>query len=181
MRRKILDLRQIQEAALRQATVAPTDENYSESLERGTAEEERLNIISFFLDGREYAFEVSSAVEVLKLKTLTEVPKTPSFVLGILSVRGEMVPVIDLKGRFGESAQGGKAGRILVASVDDLKAGFIVERLSGVKEVPVSSIDGDLDGFDEPCRGFLKGLIRGASVIRLLDAGRLMEFRPDEA
>lgn len=181
MRRKILDLRQIQEAALRQATVAPTDENYSESLARGTAEEERLNIISFFLDGLEYAFEVSSAVEVLRLKNLTEVPKTPAFVLGILSVRGEMVPVIDLKGRFGEGLQAKKTGRVLVASFDDLKAGFIVERLSGVKEVPVSSIDADTSGFDEPCRGFLKGLIKGDSLIRLLDAGKLMEFRADEA
>ncbi|MBI5642456.1 MAG: chemotaxis protein CheW [Deltaproteobacteria bacterium] len=177
MKKKILDLRQIEEAALRQATVAPTDENYAESLEHRSNEEEKLNIISFFLNGEEFALEVNDAVEVLRPRAFTEVPYTPDFVKGILSVRGEMIIVMDLKKRlFGGGCSDSMSCRILVASIEDLKAGFIVDKLSGVKEVTVSSIDKDVDAEDVPYRGFLKGTIRGAAAIRILDTGKLLDF-----
>ena len=161
----------------RQETAAPTEDNYAESLEHKSGEEEKLHIISFFLGDAQYALEVNDAVEVLRPREVTEVPRTPDFIRGILSVRGEMVPVIDLKLRLGVGRAGDKPGRILIASVEELKAGFTVDRLAGVKEVPVSSLEplsGDEQDDDAP---FLKGLIRiGDFTIRLLNARRLIEF-----
>jgi len=164
-------------ASARQETAAPTEDNYAESLEHRAGEEEKLHIISFFLGDAEYALEVTDAVEVLRPREVTEVPRTPEFIMGILSVRGEMVPVIDLKLRLSVGKAGQGSGRILVASVDEIKAGFAVDRLAGVKEVPASSLallSGDEEGTDAP---FLKGLIRvGDFYIRLLNARRLIEF-----
>jgi purine-binding chemotaxis protein CheW len=160
-------------AAPHQETVAPTEDNYAESLERHSVEGEMLHIVSFYLNGDEYAFEVTDAVEVLRPRQVTEVPRTPPFISGILSVRGEMVPVIDLKRRLGMDPGGDSAGRILIASVDDIKAGFNVDRLAGVKEVPLSSVEtpGDSDS------GFLKGVIRGgSSTILLLNTHRLVDM-----
>jgi len=161
--------------APRQETAAPTEENYSESLEHKSGEEEKLHIISFFLGEAEYALEVNDAVEVLRPREVTEVPRTPEFIRGILSVRGEMVPVLDLKLRLGVGVTGERPGRILIASVEDIKAGFTVDRLAGVKEVPASSL-GPFNG-DELDAPFIKGLITvGDNMIRLLSAGRLIEF-----
>jgi purine-binding chemotaxis protein CheW len=161
--------------AARQETVAPTEDNYAESLEQNSVEGEKLQIVSFYLNGEEYAFEVTDAVEVLRPRQVTEVPRTPEFIKGILSVRGEMVPVIDLKKRLGIPPDGtsAAAGRILIAAMEDLKAGFTVDRLAGVKEVPVQSVvaPGKSDS------GFVKGVIHGAdALILLLNISRLVDM-----
>lgn len=160
--------------AARQDTVAPTEDNYAESLEQYSIEGEKLQIVSFYLNGEEYAFEVTDAVEVLRPRALTEVPRTPEFIKGILSVRGDMVAVIDLKKRLGIVPDGFKgAGRILIAAVEDLKAGFTVDRLAGVKEVPVQSVVAP--AVSDPV--FLKGIIHGGETpILLLNLSRLVDM-----
>lgn len=163
----------------RQLTVAPTEENYLASLEYRGPDEESLNIITFFAGQRECAFEVSDAVEVLRPRQITEVPRTPAYIRGILPVRGEMVTVIDLKTRFGMAPTDVRSSsRILIVTVDDLKAGFLVDRLGGVKAVKAASVG--QPGPDLGVSGrFLKGAVAssGTSVL-LLNAAALIE--PDE-
>lgn len=168
------DLKKNREALLRQRTIAPTEDNYSASLEHKAADEEKLNILSFYLGGQEYAFEVADAVEVLRPRQVTEVPRTPAFIVGILSVRGEMVPIIDLKMRLGGPAVESKpSNRIIIVSVDDLKAGFLVDRLSGVKEVRAKALDSLMTAPGLP-ENFLKGVIEvNEKKIFLLDSAGL--------
>lgn len=162
----------------RQVTVAPTEENYLASLEYRGPDEESVNIISFVTGSRECAFEVSDAVEVLRARQITEVPRTPGYILGILSVRGEMVTVIDLRARLGMDTASSPSSRILVVTVDDVKAGFLVDRLGGVKAVRSASIEAPGADLGVPL-GFLKGVAQssGNSVL-LLDPKALIE--PDE-
>lgn len=162
-------IKEIEELAI--ATAAPKEEERKR--EDTALDEEKLQIISFFLGEDEYAFEVSDAVEVLRQRPLTDVPRTPEFIKGILSVRGEMVPVFDLKNRLRiGSTVFTQTGRILIASIEDLKAGFLVDRLSGVREVPAKAF--------EPCpdeAGFVKGFIyHNNRVIRLLSPARLIDI-----
>lgn len=161
----------LSDASSRQSTVAPTVENYSKGLERQVPEEKKLQIVSFFLGEREYAFELIDAVEVLRARTLTEVPRTPDFIKGILSVRGEMVPVMDTKMRLSEGCfESVKFRRVLVTSVAGLKVGFLVDRMGGVREVAVASIEPVEDGF-------VKGFIQApGGLILLLDVVRLIDF-----
>lgn len=164
-----------------QDTIAPTEDNYAQSLNRRSLDEEKLNIVAFFLDNVEYAFEVSDAVEVLRPRKFTEVPRTPEFIKGILSVRGEMVPVMDLKKRLGMGQFENEAsGRILIASVEDLKAGFMVDKMTGVKDVPANCLETLESGQCGIPAGFLKGVIRvidkGKKDIFLLNTAKLMDF-----
>lgn len=162
----------------RQVTVAPTEENYLASLEYRGGDEESLSIISFFTGPRECAFEVSDAVEVLRARQITEVPRTPAYILGILSVRGEMVTVIDLRTRFGMERASSSSSRILVVTVEDVKAGFLVDRLGCVKAVRAASVGAPADGLGVPAR-FMKGVVRSSGLsVLLLDAKALIE--PDE-
>lgn len=128
-----------------QNSLAPTEKDYEESLER-EKDEETIQIISFYLGRVEFAFELTSAVEILKERKVTEVPRTPEHIKGILSVRGEMIPVFDLKKRLGidEPSQG--QGRIFITVFDDLKIGFLVDRMGSVKDIPVSGFAPEGDG-----------------------------------
>jgi purine-binding chemotaxis protein CheW len=156
-----------------QASVAPTAENYLQSLEHVTGEVETLRIISFFLNEDEYAFEVGEAVEVIKPRPITEVPGIPAHILGLLSVRGEMVSIMDLKSRFGlESRSCSKfLTRILVAGSEDERTGFLVDRMGGVKELNTDSVEED-----EGLGGLIKGVVttKQGNSIRLLDLEKLL-------
>lgn len=165
--------------AERQLTVAPTEENYLASLDYRSPDEENLNIISFFAGVRECAFEVSDAVEVLRTRQITEVPRTPAYIKGILPVRGEMVTVIDLRIRFGmEPLEVRPSSRILVVTVDDLKAGFLVDRLVGVKAVKSAAVVSPGSDLGVHSR-FLKGVVSSSGMsVLLLNASSLIE--PDE-
>ncbi|HBG45490.1 MAG TPA: hypothetical protein DDW94_00710 [Deltaproteobacteria bacterium] len=166
----------IAEEAPRQATIAPTEENYTSSLEHKKGFEGTINVISFFLGLQEYAFDVAEAVEVLRPRQVTEVPRTPAYIKGILSVRGEMVPVLDLKTRLGiGTVECRPSSRILIVAVDDLKAGLLVDRLAGVKEFPASYLE---PPGDSEHAFFLKGIINaGERTIKILDALALVEVQ----
>lgn len=157
-----------------QGTVAPTEKAYLKSLERVPSDDETVQVVSFFLNGDEYAFEVYDAVEVLRPREVTEVPQVPAFIRGVLSVRGEMIPVIDLKGRLGMDSTGNHfmMKRILVAGADDLRAGFMVDRMGGVKDVKSRSV--------KPApraSKFLRGAIHSKDgTLNILDINKLLDI-----
>ncbi|MBE9529072.1 MAG: chemotaxis protein CheW [Proteobacteria bacterium] len=156
-----------------QASVAPTAENYLQSLEQATDTAETLRIVSFFLNGDEFAFEVGMAVEVIKPRPITEVPRVPGHILGLLSVRGEMVSIMDLKTRLnlGSESSSGLLARILVAGSEEERTGFLVDRMGGVKELRADSIE-QTNGLGELFKGVVT--VSPESRITLLDMEKLL-------
>lgn len=159
---------------------APAGENHRGDMEapHGEAQESMVQVVSFFLSGQEYAFDVADAVEVLKPKEITKVPRTPGFIKGILSVRGEMVAVFDLRERLGiltdDAAAHKRSARILIAGAEETKTGFVVDRMGGVRDYPALSFEKNT----QPDGGFLKGVIRlGGRVINILDIASLTDIK----
>ncbi len=156
------------------ATIAPGGENSLKSLEYMTMNAGMLRVVSFFLNGDEYAFEVSGAVEVIKPREVTEVPQVPEFIKGILSVRGEMIPVMNLKARLGmnSSENDYMMKRILIAGVEERKAGFMVDGIGAIKEFSPTQLK-------RPKKkdGFLMGTVSSkGETIHILDIARLLEI-----
>jgi len=100
------------------------------SSEEPAAETEML---AFLLSGEEYVVAVDQVNEVLKMWSLTPVPNAPEHVLGVSSLRGTMLTIIDLGQRLGLGrAAMNEKSRVVVVTVDDEKVGFIVDRVTGV-------------------------------------------------
>ncbi|MBI5562175.1 MAG: chemotaxis protein CheW [Deltaproteobacteria bacterium] len=136
-----------------------------------------MRVLAFFLDGEEYALDVADIVEVLRPRPVTEVPAQPGFIMGILCVNGEMIPVFDLRARLGLKGDARPYGRIIVAAADEQKAGLAVDGLLGVKEpplrlfVPISQSEAGLN------RGFFKGTFMDEGWnIRLLSASGIIRL-----
>ena len=91
--------------------------------------------IVFRLGDQEYGLPIASVDEIARPpERLTRMPKAPAFVDGVMNLRGVVVPVVDLRKRFGiasERATGG--GRILVLSLGGGKTGFVVDAVSEVR------------------------------------------------
>jgi len=131
---------------------------------------EELEILAFRLGGEEYAVMVSDVREVLKVRELTAVPNAAGHILGVASLRGTMLPVIDLCKRLGlaPGARDDKA-RIVVVSPDEEDVGLIVDRVTGVLRIPPDSVKPAPENIE---RGgeYLRGIVRkGEKLYILLD------------
>jgi purine-binding chemotaxis protein CheW len=98
--------------------------------------------IVFQLGEESYGLPIGSVEEIVRSPdVLTRVPSAPPFVSGLMNLRGKALPVIDQRKRF--SAQGTSdrgRGRIVVVTVGDLKAGFLVDAVSEVLTVPTNEV-----------------------------------------
>ena len=102
---------------------------------------EEIKVIVFSLGNEEYGVEVEKVKTIERVQHLTRVPKTPSFVKGVMNLRGVVVPVIDLRGRFSlEETSYSESTRIIVVAVGDLEVGMLVDSANDVIDVNTDTI-----------------------------------------
>ena len=96
-------------------------------------DEDRLELLCFNLSDEEYAVDINDVKEIVKMVDITDVPKTPDFMLGIISLRGVIIPLLDLRMRLGlEACSYNSKTRIIIASADDRKMGMVVDAVTEV-------------------------------------------------
>ncbi|PZD93344.1 chemotaxis protein CheW [Paenibacillus sambharensis] len=129
---------------------------------------EELKVIIFGLASEYYGVEVDKVRTIERMMPITRVPKTPAFIKGVINLRGVVIPVIDLRGRFDmEQAEATENSRIIIVAVNDLEVGFIVDSANDV-------IDIDSDAIDTPPEvigGIRARYLRGVAK---LNDGRLL-------
>ena len=105
-----------------------------------TQAEEQL--VVFTLANETYGIAISTVNEIIRMQAITEVPRTPDFVEGVINLRGRIVPVIDLRKRFSlEAGEETQASRIMVVEIQGLTVGMIVDSVSEVLRLPSDSIE----------------------------------------
>lgn len=110
-----------------------------------------LEIFSFHLSGEEYAVPVEAVREIIRPQRSTRIPRAPSFLLGVTALRGQILPIFDLRCRLGLSAlPPDRSTRILVLTVRGAPAGVWVDRVGGVMRLPVGAVN--------PPPGILQGV-----------------------
>lgn len=103
---------------------------------------EELKVIVFSLAHEQYGVEVEKVRTIERMQPLTRVPKTPAFVKGVINLRGVVVPVIDLRGRFGlPEAEYTDNSRIIIVAVQDMEVGMIVDSANDVVDVDSDAIE----------------------------------------
>ncbi len=138
---------------------------------------ERKDVLEFFLAHERYGIESSYVREVWPLKELAEVPCTPSFVLGVINVRGQIISVLDLKVFLDLPQRGlGDLNKVIILESDDMEFGVLADSLMGIRSVSLEGLQRSIPTLSGS-RGefFFKGITRDGLI--LLDAGRLLEDR----
>ena len=96
-------------------------------------EEEFSQYLAFQLGPEEYALDITRISEIIKPRDYTDIPRVPEFILGLISLRGVVVPVFDLRRRFNlGSCQLGPASRIVVCREGEVTAGLLVDSINQV-------------------------------------------------
>lgn len=108
----------------------------------GAPVSDALELLAFWLDTEEYAVAIGDIQEIIKVPEITEVPRLPAFVLGIISLRGTIVPVLDLAQIFRlGTAETHRASRILVLRRKEQPVGLLVERVTSVVRIDGEQIE----------------------------------------
>ena len=111
----------------------------TEKQENKVSEEQ---LVVFSLADETYGIDISVVNEIIRMQSITQVPRTPEFVEGVINLRGRIVPVIDLRKRFGlEVSEETQASRIMVVELEGIIMGMIVDAVSEVLRLPKDSIE----------------------------------------
>lgn len=107
---------------------------------------EAYQYLTFTLGGEMYAVGILNVKEIIEYGSLTEIPMMPSFIRGVINLRGSVVPVIDLTARFGgQQTVIGKRTCIVIVEIQEEDTrhdiGIIVDAVSEVLEIPTSEIE----------------------------------------
>ena len=120
---------------------------------------ELRQFISFSVGAEEYALELMSVKEVIRVREITWLPKAPSFVKGIINLRGDVIPVIDLRDRFGLAAmEATSQTRVIVVEVEGRLMGMVVDSASQVVRIPRDQIDLPPQVLGRNSRDFISGV-----------------------
>ncbi len=136
-----------------------------EQKEEVLKDEDIVQIVSFsLLNDVQYGIDILTIHEILKMPALTRLPNTPSFIKGVLNLRGNVLPVVNVRMRFGlPESRITDSTRIIVVEVGTKLIGLLVEEVFQVIRIPKNKIDTPNE------------LIEGVSVEFIQGVGRLKD------
>jgi purine-binding chemotaxis protein CheW len=103
-----------------------------------------IQVIIFKLGNEEYAIPITNVQEIIMFQETTRIPKSPPYVVGVINLRGQIIPVIDGKKKFSISDKNDKDTnneRVMVIEADGQTVGMIVDEVSEVIHLSISDIE----------------------------------------
>ncbi len=141
-----------------------------EEADAGPAAPEEVEVLAFRLGKEAYGVPVERVREVLRMRDITPVPHTPEFVLGVTSLRGKVLPVVDIGKRLGVSpGTRDDRSRIVVVSMENEETGMLVDRMTGVVRIPAEAFRPAPETIESgEGAEFLSGIARKDEVLYIL-------------
>ncbi len=133
--------------------------------------------LTFGVAAEEYGIGIGYVTEIIGMQRVMEVPDVPPFIKGVINLRGKVIPVMDIRNRFGiAEIDYTERTVIVVLDVDNIPLGLIVDSVREVLEIPPDRIDlPPRFGHQREGNGIIRGLGKqGDHVAILLDVGHLM-------
>lgn len=101
-----------------------------------------LQLVTFKVGSEEFGIEIFSVKEIIRMLGITKVPQAPEFVEGVVNLRGKVIPIIDIRKRFGmDSLNHDKNTRIVVVEMENVLVGFVVDAVSEVLRIPADTVE----------------------------------------
>jgi purine-binding chemotaxis protein CheW len=135
--------------------------------------------LSFFLAGEEYGFEILKVQEIIGMMGITRVPRTPDFIRGVINLRGKVIPIIDLRLKFGmEPKEQTDETCIIVVKTEGIAMGIVVDKVSEVLNIVTKDIE-DAPSFGvEVNTEYILGIGKSEGRVKLLlDIDKVLSTR----
>ena len=142
--------------------------------------EKDIQVVGFRIGRETYGVRIAVVREIVRVPEITAIPSAPGIIEGVINLRGKIIPVMDLRKRFGQvSVPSDKKNRILVVEIDGKLLGLIVNAASEVLKIPPADIEPPGSVFAEGESGYVTGVGKLKNrLIILLDIAKLLH-QPD--
>jgi purine-binding chemotaxis protein CheW len=125
--------------------------------------------LTFFLAGEEYGIEILSVHEIIGMMPITSVPGTPDYICGIINLRGKIIPIVDLRRKFGmESKAQTSETCIIVVHVQGVEVGTVVDRVSEVLNIAAGDIEPAPSFGRDVNTDYILGIGKSQSKVKIL-------------
>ena len=166
---------------VKEALSAVNESGLEEGRQAGEADDnldDDEQVVIFRLDKEEFGAPIASVQEIVRVpEELIRVPKAPSFVEGVINLRGTVLPVIDLRLRLGlDPVARSDRQRIMVFLISDVRTGFIVDQVAEVLKIPKAAIEPapQLSGDQMKLLSRMANLEKQKRMVQLIDPPHLM-------
>ena len=152
------------------ADIMNSEEQTSEDTQHG-------RFLTFTLDDNVYGIPIKFVTEIIGMQAITPVPETPDYLKGITNLRGKIIPLIDVRLKFGKNEiEYNERTCVIVVEVEDLSVGLIVDMVDDVLTIPDDKIAPPPIGTGGYDNRYIEGIGQAESqVILLLDAERILK------
>jgi purine-binding chemotaxis protein CheW len=139
--------------------------------------------LTFFLDDEEYGLEILKVQEIIGLMPITRVPRAPHFLKGVVNLRGKVIPVVDLRLKFGMAeAETTDLTCIIVVQAGGVLSGLLVDRVSEVVDLATTDVAETPDFGASVDTDYIRGMGKsGERVTILLEIDRVLGEQDLEA
>ena len=111
-------------------------------VESGQPVQDELQLVSFEVGGEEFGLDIVRVQEIIRMHPITRVPNSPSFVEGVINLRGKVIPVLSLRKRFGLAEHApDRETRIVIVNISESVLGFVVDRVCEVLRIAPDAVE----------------------------------------
>ena len=138
---------------------------------------EMKQLISFTVGDEEYGFELQHVKEVIRMREVTRLPEVPAYVQGIVNLRGQVIPIIDLREKFGlPSTEATADTRVIVVEVEESAVGMVVDCADQVVRLAASQFEPPPPVLSKASQAYITAVGKLEDrLITILDVRRLLK------
>ena len=135
----------------------------------------REEFLTFRLGGEEYAIDILQVREIRALESVTRIASAPEFIRGVINLRGVIVPIVDLRVKFGFDCAANAAPVVVILSIAQRVIGVVVDAVTDVVDLAADQIRDTPEVGGAIAAGFIRGIapLEGRMLI-VFDIARLM-------
>ncbi|MGN0649954.1 MAG: chemotaxis protein CheW [Oscillospiraceae bacterium] len=134
-------------------------------------------VMTFHIGDQIYGIEITYVVEIIEMQHITKIPHVPSYIKGIINVRSKVVPIVDIRARFGKPEIPYTSRTcIIILAMGEISVGIIVDSVADVEDIHSSDISATPENKAVNSNEFIQYMIRSGNDVKLiLDVAKLLD------
>jgi purine-binding chemotaxis protein CheW len=135
-----------------------------------------IRVLAFSLGGENYCAEIHQIRSVVRIESITRIPGAPDFVIGVTNLRGQILPVIDIRSFFGlAQRKRTEKNRVIVSDVTGSAIGIMADEVKQAMEIEEAAIQPPLATVSEKLAAYTKGQVQvGSDILIMLDLDKAL-------
>lgn len=142
-------------------------------------EEQVKGILSFVIDEEVYGIDIAKISDIMALSQVSEIPMVADYIEGVINLRGKVIPIVNLRVRFGKEKANTRKSCIVIVMVEDYLVGIIVDRVCDVIKYTSKSVSESAMGINKS--RFISNIFKiEGNIYQILDVKRIASDKGDE-